>query len=184
MTKKHFVLLLAIIIVAGIVFLMKSKSNEKNRVILKEVMELHQGVEPKIEKIVETKTSLKHQIVILKEEAQSLKEAAKKVKAVAGKVGEKKEEMEKADQLSAKAAEIEALAQELEELEAELHTWKEEVANTLKGQKDKITKEVHDKLMAAKTKFTQLNDRFGKSIEKAGKAMPQLQSQQQAQEKK
>jgi archaellum component FlaC len=171
MTKKHLVFLLAIVVAAGVIFVLQSKSNEKNRVILKEVIELHQGVEPNIEKIVEAKANLKKQIEVLREEAKSLKEAAKKIKPAPGKVAEKQEEADKSDQLSAKAAEVEALAQELEELEAELHSWKEDVASTLKGQKDKITKEMHSKLTAAKEKFTQLNDRVGKSIEKAGKAM-------------
>lgn len=184
MTKKHFVFLLAIVAVAGIIFVVKSKSNEKNRIILKEVIELHQGAEPKIEKIVEIKTDLKKQVEALKAEAQTLRESAKKAKSVAGKVVEKKEESEKADQLSAKAAEIEALAQELEELEAEFHSWKEDVANTLKGQKDKITKEMHDKLAAAKTKFAQLSDRITKSIEKAGTPTQQPQTQEQTEEKK
>jgi Mg2+ and Co2+ transporter CorA len=184
MTKKHFVFLLAIVVVAGVFFLVRSKSNEKHRIILKEVMELHQGAEPKIEKIIEVKTDLKKQIELLKAEAQTLREAAKKIKPATSKAVEKKEEAEKADQLSAKAAEIETLAQELEELEAELHTWKEDVASTLKSQKNKISKEVHDKLTIAKAKFAQLNDRFGKSIEKAGKSMQQPQTQEQAGEKK
>lgn len=166
MTKKNLVFLLAIVIVAGVIYVVKSKSNQKNRVILKEVIELHQGTEATIGKIIAIQTDLKKRIFFLREEVKALKEANM---------------ANKADQLSAKTAEIEDLELELGSLgtlETEFNSLKDEVGNTLKSQKDKISKEMHDKLAVAKAKFAQLNDRFGKSIEKAGKAMQQDPSQE------
>jgi len=154
----------------------RKKLAEEMKLYVSDVLELHQGIEPKIEKIVEVKTDLKKQIELLKKEAHMLIEAAKKMKPVRGEVIEKKEEATKSDQLLAKAAEIEVLAQELEDLEAEFNFWKEDVAITLKGQKDKISKEVYDKLEASKEKFAQLNDRLGKSIEKVIKSAQQPQN--------
>jgi ABC-type transporter Mla subunit MlaD len=184
MTKKHFVFLLAIVVAAGIIFIVKSKTNKEYRDSLNEVINLHQGADPRIEKIVESKADLKRQIEVLKGEAQNLRASAKKATVVAGKVVDKKEELEKADQISAQVAEMEALVQELEEVEAELHAWKEDVATLLKDKKDKITKEMHGKLVAAKTKFTQINERFVKSTEKAVQALQQSQHQAQSEEKK
>ena len=49
---------------ASVIYIVKSKSNEKDRVILKEVIELHQGAEPTIGKIVEIQTDLKTRIAL------------------------------------------------------------------------------------------------------------------------
>lgn len=192
--QKNSYLLIMLVVILGIiaVIIVNSRSSKRHYFTLnQELTNLEKDVEPKLEKIMEMKNNLKEQIDRLKVNTKSLKDEGKKeikgqkeqIKEKAHElkeqVKEKQEELKhkagaKADDTTIKTIErYETLVKELEELETEMQTWKESVASNLKGAKDKVNKEVHDKLMAAKDKFKQLNDRLGKTIENVGKALQQ-----------
>ena len=192
MSKNNYLLIMLVVILAIItVVIVNFRSSKRNYYTLsQELTGLEKDVEPKIRKIMELKSNLQAQISKLKEDTKSLKDESKKeikgqkeqIKEIAHalkeQVKEKKEALQtagaKVDEDTIRTIErYEILVKELEEIESEMKTWRESIADALKGQKDKISKEAHNKLVAAKDKFKQLNDRLGKAIENAGKAMQQ-----------
>jgi chromosome segregation ATPase len=160
---------------------------------LEKLMELKSNLKEELNKLKENTKNLKEEI---KSEAHAQKETIKEkghdLKAKAEekkdhtkeKIHELKEEAKaKRDVLKKQAGDIKDEAvqtaierydnavRELEELEAEIASWKESFAATLKEKKAKASKETHAKLEAARDKLTEINDRIGRAIEKAGKAM-------------
>jgi chromosome segregation ATPase len=190
MKKNHYLIILVLVLGVITIAVLNTRSNKKKeREIQEDVARIQSEIEPKLTKLMELKSNLKEQLVKLKEDTKVLtQEAKKEVKgqkeAIKGKVHELKEEARaKRDVLKQHADETKDEAihkviekynntvKELEDLEAEMTSWKEEFAANLKTKKDKASKETHAKLEATRNKLREINDRIGKTIERAGQSM-------------
>jgi DNA repair exonuclease SbcCD ATPase subunit len=189
--KKNYYLIIAILVLFAIaISVFNTRSAKKRELALQEdVARMQHELEPKLEKLMELKSNLKEEINKLRENSknlagESVKEAHGQKESAKEKVHELKQVAQaKKDVLQKHAGQIQDTAvqavlerydhaiTELEELEAEMSSWKENFQTTLKEKKAKATKEMHQKLEAARDKLQDINDRIGKAIEKAGQTM-------------